>query len=214
MLGGPHVGFAAGAEPAITEIESTSGDLSVTFPTGPTVDLAVAKVPAAALVAGTNVTIITTAGRAKISAAGGGGGTPVIKSAFAAPTYISEFTEVTAQQQILSLSLTAGSWLVWAQVGYQVTSGGGSSTLIVGICGPQSAFATSKAVGSAYTYPYGVQATIAIPPVEYTNATTGGIYLMMTSTRATTTHCYAIGRLGYTPSHYHGPCTYLFAQKL
>ncbi|MDA8316525.1 MAG: hypothetical protein M0010_15350 [Actinomycetota bacterium] len=209
-----RVGFATGAAPGIAKVESTTGELSVTFPTGPTVNLAVAKVPAAALLAGTNVTIVTTAGRAKISAAGGGGGTPVIKSAFAPPTFISSFPEQNAEGEILSLALTGGSWLAWAQVGYEVSQGGGSNTLIVGICGGASAFATAHAVGAAYTYPYGVQGTITIPPVVYSHTTSSHIYLMMTSNEAATTDCYVIGRLGYTPSHYRGPCTYLFAQKL
>ena len=48
------------------------GDLS-----GTSTNATVAKVPAAALVAGTNVTLTTTAGKAKIAASGGGSATPL-----------------------------------------------------------------------------------------------------------------------------------------
>ena len=59
---------SGGASGGVSKVESTSGDLSVTTTSG-TTDLAVAKVPAAAVVAGTRITVTTTAGKAKLTGA-------------------------------------------------------------------------------------------------------------------------------------------------
>ena len=56
----------------ITEVVSTTGEIGVTTPTTAP-DLSIASTPASALVAGTGVTLVTTAGKAKINASGGTG---------------------------------------------------------------------------------------------------------------------------------------------
>ena len=55
----------AASSGTVTKVESTGGDLTVTTTTT-TPNLSIAKVPSAALVAGTHITITTTAGKAKL----------------------------------------------------------------------------------------------------------------------------------------------------
>lgn len=63
----------------VTEVRSTSGEISVaTATTEP--NLSIAKVPHTAVVAGTNVTITTTSGKAKITASGGSGSVTTVSS--------------------------------------------------------------------------------------------------------------------------------------
>lgn len=58
---------STGGGGTIQTLESTSGEITVTTPTGPVTNLAIAKVPTGALVAGTGMTIATTGGKAKLN---------------------------------------------------------------------------------------------------------------------------------------------------
>lgn len=198
----------------VTTVSSPNGSISVSTGTT-TPKLEVAKAPASALVEGTDVTIVTTDGKAKISASGSGGAITVLRST------LSESKQVTPRTTTpvgpTHLTLTAAG--VWQVVGHGTLHGTSDSntTIVVGWIGHTSsrtgAFGGSgvKVLNTGVTYQaieVSSYVTVTAEEVPY------AVYLnFQADTTTATTHIHLVPTIG-TSTHVWDKLTYLTAARL
>ena len=168
---------SGGASGGVSKVESTSGDLSVTTTSG-TTDLAVAKVPAAAVVAGTRITVTTTAGKAKLT------GAAVTGLPITAETSATGVALINGTQTILSVAVPNDGKVHQLLPGAlkTVTSALSGGTVTVSWTNPAGTVSNLKMTGTAigqYYMSFASSANLLLKPgttvtVSQTTAATAG----------------------------------------